>query len=114
MKWIGKLNNFFFLYWVDRKVHSGFSMRCYGKTPRGFFGQPAISAPDSESESEVAQSCPTLCDPMDCSLPGFSVHGIFQARVITEESQLPFESLSASIHTRPVLSLRFSFLVSKE
>jgi len=32
-------------------------------------------------ESEVAQSCPTLCDPMDCSLPGFSVHGIFQARV---------------------------------
>ena len=34
-----------------------------------------------KSESEVAQSCPTLCDPMDCSLPGFSVHGIFQARV---------------------------------
>ena len=35
-----------------------------------------------ESESEVAQSCPTLCNPMDCSLPGFSVHGIFQARVL--------------------------------
>ena len=34
------------------------------------------------SESEVAQSCPTLCDPMDCSLPGSSVHGIFQARVL--------------------------------
>ena len=33
-----------------------------------------------KSESEVAQSCPTLGDPMDCSLPGFSVHGIFQAR----------------------------------
>ena len=32
--------------------------------------------------SEVAQSCPTLCDPMDCSLPGFSVHAIFQARVL--------------------------------
>ena len=32
-----------------------------------------------ESESEVAQSCPTLRDPMDCSLPGSSVHGIFQA-----------------------------------
>ena len=30
--------------------------------------------------SSVAQSCPTLCDPMDCSLPGSSVHGIFQAR----------------------------------
>ena len=32
--------------------------------------------------SEVAQSCPTLCYPMDCSLPGSSVHGIFQARVL--------------------------------
>ena len=32
--------------------------------------------------SEVAQSCPTLCDPMDCSLPGSSIHGIFQARVL--------------------------------
>ena len=36
----------------------------------------------SESESEVAQLCLTLSNPMDCSLPGFSVHGIFQARVL--------------------------------
>ena len=35
-----------------------------------------------KSESQVAQSCPTLSDPMDCSLPGSSVHGIFQARVL--------------------------------
>ena len=35
-----------------------------------------------KSESEVAQSCPTLRDPMDCSLPGSSIHGIFQARVL--------------------------------
>ena len=35
-----------------------------------------------ESESEVAQSCPTLRDPMDCSLQGSSIHGIFQARVL--------------------------------
>ena len=35
-----------------------------------------------KSESEVAQSCPTLSDPMDCSAPGSSVHGIFQARVL--------------------------------
>ena len=35
-----------------------------------------------KSESEVAQSCPTLRDPVDCSLPGSSVHGIFQARVL--------------------------------
>ena len=36
----------------------------------------------SESESEVTQSCPTLCDPMGLNLPGSSVHGIFQARVL--------------------------------
>ena len=35
-----------------------------------------------KSESEVSQLCPTLRNPMDCSLPGFSVHGIFQARVL--------------------------------
>ena len=40
--------------------------------------------------SEVAQSCPTLCDPMDCSLSGSSVHGIFQATVLW--SGLPFPS----------------------
>ena len=33
-------------------------------------------------KSEVAQSCPTLCDPMDCSLSGSYTHGIFQARVL--------------------------------
>ena len=35
-----------------------------------------------KSESEVAQSCPSLSDPMDCSLPGSSIHGIFQARLL--------------------------------
>ena len=35
-----------------------------------------------KSESEVVQLCPTLSDPMDCSLPGSSVHRIFQARVL--------------------------------
>ena len=35
-----------------------------------------------KSESEVAQSCPTLSDPMDCSPPGSSIHEIFQARVL--------------------------------
>ena len=39
-------------------------------------------SPMHESESEGAQSCPTLSDPMDCSLPGSSVHGSFQARVL--------------------------------
>ena len=36
----------------------------------------------SDQIRSVAQSCPTLCDPIDCSLPGSSTHGIFQARVL--------------------------------
>ena len=50
-----------------------------------------------KSESEVAQSCPTLSDPMDFSLPGSSIHGIFQARVLewgaTAFSTHPAETL---------------------
>ena len=42
-----------------------------------------------ESESEVTQSDPTLCDPMDCSLPGSSVHGILQA-IVLEWIAIPF------------------------
>ena len=37
-----------------------------------------------ESENEVTQSCLTLCDPMDCSLRGSSIHGIFQARILLQ------------------------------
>ena len=46
------------------------------------------------SESEVTQSCPTLWDPMDSSLPGFSIHGIFQARIV--------ESVAISFSREPV------------
>ena len=42
----------------------------------------SVSVSESESENEVAQSCPILCDPMDCSLPGSSIHGVFQARIL--------------------------------
>ena len=42
----------------------------------------SFPSPMLESESEVVQSCPALSDPMDCSLPGSSVHGIFQVRVL--------------------------------
>ena len=45
-----------------------------------------------KSESEVARSCLTLSDPMDCSLPGSAVHGIFQARVL-ERSAIAFSGL---------------------
>ena len=45
-----------------------------------------------KSEREVTQSCPTLHDPMDCSLPGSSIHGIFQARVL-EWGAIAFSTL---------------------
>ena len=49
-----------------------------------------------KSESEVAQSCPTLSDPMDCSPPGSSAHGIFQARVL-EWGAIAFSVSLASV-----------------
>ena len=54
-------------------------------------------SPMHESESEVAQSCPTLSDPMDCSLPGSSIHGVFQATVL-EWSAIAF-SVSHVYHS---------------
>ena len=48
-----------------------------------------------KSKSEVPQSCPTLRDPMDCSLPGSSIHGIFQARIL-EWVAIAFSSNSSS------------------
>ena len=50
-----------------------------------------------ESESEVTQSCLTLSDPMDCSLPGSSVHGIFQARVL-EWGAIAFSGIYVRLH----------------
>ena len=49
-----------------------------------------------KSESEVAQSCPTLSDPMDGSLPGSSIHGIFQARVL-EWGAIAFSDLKVHL-----------------
>ena len=46
-----------------------------------------------KSESEVAQLCPTLSNPMDCSPPGSSIHGIFQARVL-EWGAIAFSELN--------------------
>ena len=54
-------------------------------------------SPIHESESEVAQSCLTPSDPMDCSLPGSSVHGIFQARVL-EWGAIAFSEQMYSCH----------------
>ena len=59
-----------------------------------------------KSEREVAQSFPTLRDPMDCSLPGFSVHGIFQATVL-EWGAIAFKKKSELKHSC-IYSLRCS------
>ena len=53
---------------IDQNICPGFSIS------NGFLKQSATA--------KSLQSCPTLCDPVDCSLPGSSVHGIFQARVL--------------------------------
>ena len=61
-------------------------------------------------ESEVAQSCPTLSDPMDCSLPGSSTHGIFQARVL-EWVAIAFSA--SPTYITPIIFLLFrSFVLS--
>ena len=62
-----------------------------------------------KSESEVAQSYPTLSDPMDCSLPGSSIHGIFQARVlewgaIAFSQEVPREAEFTEIQRRMVVT----------
>ena len=60
-----------------------------------------------KSESEVAQSCPTLSDPMDCSPPGSSVHGIFQARVL-EWGAIAFSGLVVYQYLKQLMIVPFS------
>ena len=59
-----------------------------------------------KSESEVTQPCLTLRDPMDCSLPGSSVHGIFQARVL-EWGAIAFSYLNIikAIYDKPTVNI---------
>ena len=67
-----------------------------------------------KSESEVAQLCPTVSDPMDCSLPGSSIHGTFQARLL-EWGAIAFSGFLFYIWPKasylPIVSL--SFLIYK-
>ena len=68
-------------------------------------------------ESEVAQSCPTLCDPVDCSLPGSSVHGIFQA-IVLEWIAISFSSRSSwprdGTQVSRIVDRRFTIWATKE
>ena len=66
-----------------------------------------------KSEREVTQSCPTLSDPMDCSPPGSSIHGIFQARVL-ESGAIAFSSRGVGDRLKPVgLTEQISGVISK-
>ena len=69
----------------------------------------------AKSEREVAQSCPTLSDPMDYSLPGSSIHGIFQARVL-EWGAIAFSEMKVTRnligHRMIVLFFFYSLLLS--
>ena len=74
------------------------SLRCPWDSPGKNIGVGShflLQCMKVKSESEVAQSCLTLRDPLDCSLPGSSIHGIFQARVL-EWGAIAF---SENIHT---------------
>ena len=64
-----------------------------------------------KSESEVAQSCPTLSDPMDCSSPGSSVHGIFQARVL-EWGAIAFSETNAGYKCTFTNTVTWSYIAT--
>ena len=66
-----------------------------------------------KSESEVTRSYPTLCDPMDSSLPGSSVHGIFKARVL-EWGAITELQLLISLNYTIVKYLFIEFLLSHQ
>ena len=87
------------IVWMLSNLHKTTS-ECWRRTPGTQKGSPFSS---KGGESEVVQSCPTLCDPMDCNLSGFSVHGIFQARVL-EWIAISFSSGSSRPRDRTQVS----------
>ena len=64
-----------------------------------------------KSESDITQSCPTVHDPMDCSLPGSPVHGIFQARVLEWGAIAFSDAIKVMLK---ILQARFQQYVSHE
>ena len=65
-----------------------------------------------KSQSEVAQSCPTLSDPMDCSLPGFSIYGIFQAKKVLEWGAIAFSTSQLADSKIQILNERCACMLS--
>ena len=74
-----------FIYWIGQNVHSDFLQHLTEKPGQMFWPTQCIFYYNyivAAVAAKSLQSCPTLCDPMDCSLPGFSIHGILQARTL--------------------------------
>jgi len=69
---------------LQRRIQDNFLLSCKEtfNTHRGTLSSKKILFLHKVKEIEVTQLCPTLCDPIDCSLPGSSIHGIFQARIL--------------------------------
>ena len=65
-----------------------------------------------QREREVTQSCPTLCDPTDCSPPGSSIHGIFQARVLEWGAIAKLNSGQCNRYFLPYLENAYAFITS--
>ena len=65
-----------------------------------------------KSETEIAQLCPTLCDPMDCSLPSSSIHGTFQARVL-EWVAIAFSIAFTSNLYKSVGQYQYNFIMKR-
>ena len=71
------------------REREGFAQSHPASYEPGLQSSSLTSERKKESGSQVSQSCPTLCHPMDCSPPGSSIHGIFQARIL-EWAAIPF------------------------
>ena len=95
-----------------RRLPSGSIAKEAHKIPLSyfFFPVPKVHWPVKQGDVLVTHSCSTLCDPMDCSLPGFSVHGILQATLLewiampfSRGSSQPMDQICISLHYRQIL-----------
>ena len=106
------------LIWIFSWVHLRCKKQCYSAyTAKSFSGGHGFLSPRPESASAAAaskslQSCPTLCNPMDGSPPGSSIHGILQARIL-EWVAVP-SSHPPVISSLSFLSWRMDILLSKK
>ena len=83
---------------------------CKGKCPPRLLLELQVS---QKCESEVIQSCLTLCDPMDCSLPGSPIHGIFWARVL-EWAAISFSRDRTQVSCTVIAGRRFTVWATRE